>query len=525
MQRNQRPPFLQSGGGMALFYISIPIISNALVLTILNVVIGPLIYDRGSFSLFKTQILDNPLHNFLVNILPFPVVMVILVAYSMPAFRALRYSGDVEKYEKGLRRMLNAPFIIGLASFIAWLTGTFEVRMIYFLSGIPQSWILIFRVMGIAAVSGIFNFVLNYYLLSLVNRRFFIPSYLGGRNISEVKGAFRLSLRFQLEIFLLAVATGPILILGLSLMNLQSLVPEAERPSYVRVTGLMFGLIAAGVLLSVLLARSLRRPLSRMRNAARTIQQGDFSVRLPVDTTDEIGDLAQSINDMTLGLAEKEKIKDSFGRAVDPRVRDFLLQGSEAMGGSETEATILFSDIRGFTSFSESHTAQEVVEWINTYFERMAECVRAHGGVVNKYVGDAILAIFNAPVPLENHQRAALDCALQMLNELSRLNAELAARGNAPIRIGIGLHTGPVVAGLIGSNDRREYTVIGDTVNTASRIEGLCKKFSVPLLASESIYRATDGYGGLVRLGRAQVKGKAQELVIYGLPRTAAEKA
>ena len=502
---------------MVVAYNFVPILSNGLVIAALNFGIGSLIYERASYEKFNELILSQPLNSFLVNVLPFPILMSILNAlhwYSYPIFRTPTNSA---RYAIGLRRIVNAPFNIGFFSFWGWMLGTITSRIIYAMSGTPQGYGIFAILFGISIVAGLLNFVLNYYLVSLVNRRFFYPVLLPGDSIKHVVGARKLTLRFNLEIFVLAVATGPILILGLGLINMQGLAPEEQRPSYLLSLALIFGLVLLGVFMSTLLARSLRRPLSRMRNAAVSISRGDFDVRIPVDTTDEIGDLAQSLNEMATSLAEKERIKDSFGRAVDPRVRDYLLSRGDQMGGEQVEVTILFSDIRGFTKFSETRTPEEVVDWLNTYFERMAECVRRHGGIVNKYVGDAILAVFNAPLPIENHTIAALNSAKDMLSELEVLNTEFAGRGLSEIRIGIGIHTGLVVAGKIGSRDRQEYTVIGDTVNTASRIEGLCKKFHAPLLVSESVFSATGSAYGLRRLGRATVKGKSDFLTIYGM--------
>lgn len=509
----------QSGWGMFFFYNVIPIASNIVVLLFTSLVITDLINNRANFEQYRQVILENPLHNFIVNILPFPLIMAILFFFEYPALRLFSRAKDHARYELGLRRMLNAPFIIGLWCFIGWVLGNTLSRVVYFVQGIQLETIVLVRVVGMSVVSGILSFVINYYLLTLVNRKFFLPWFFPDGGMKEVSGALHLALRFNLEIFVLAIATGPILLLGLSLLSVQSLVPARERPSYATSVGLVTGLILLGFFMSALLARSLRRPLGRMRNAAEAIERGDYSVQLPVDTTDEIGDLAFSINKMAHGLAEKEKIKESFGRAVDPRVRDYLLASGGEMGGVEVEATILFSDIRGFTSFSEAHSAPEVVAWLNTYFERMAECVREHGGIVNKYVGDAILAVFNAPIPLAGHTAAAVQCALDMLARLAELNQELRAQGIPEVNIGIGLHTGMVVAGNIGSRDRQEFTVIGDTVNTASRIEGLCKSFQAPLLASEQVFGALSEKKRLERLGRAKVKGKSGELVIYGLKR------
>ncbi|MBX3721920.1 MAG: adenylate/guanylate cyclase domain-containing protein [Turneriella sp.] len=509
----------QSGWRMFFFYNAIPIVSNAAVLLFTSLVITNLINNRANFEQYRQVILENRLNNFIVNILPFPLIMAVLFFLEYPALRLFSRAKEHPRYELGLRRMLNAPFNVGLWCFIGWVIGNALSRAVYAMRGIELETIVLVRVVGMSVVSGILSFVINYYLLTLVNRKFFLPFFFPNGGMKEVAGGLRLGLRFNLEIFVLAIATGPILLLGLSLLSIQSLVPVAERPSYATSMGLVIGLILLGFFMSALLARSLRRPLGRMRNAAEAIERGEYSVQLPVDTTDEVGDLAFSINKMAHGLAEKEKIKESFGRAVDPRVRDYLLASGGEMGGAEVEATILFSDIRGFTSFSESHSAPEVVAWLNTYFERMAECVREHGGIVNKYVGDAILAVFNAPLPLADHTQAAVRCALAMLTRLGQLNAELRTQGIPEVNIGIGLHTGTVVAGNIGSRDRQEFTVIGDTVNTASRIEGLCKSFQAPLLVSERVFSALPETNGLERLGRAKVKGKSGELVIYGLKR------
>ena len=155
-------------------------------------------------------------------------------------------------------------------------------------------------------------------------------------------------------------------------------------------------------------------------------------------------------------------------------------------GGETLEVTVMFCDIRGFTTLSEKMAPEKIVALLNEYFTGLEKCVARHGGVINKYIGDAIMVLFGAPIPSATHASDALAAALEMRETLSGMNKGWKERGLPEIRFGIGLHSGPVLAGNIGAANRMEYTVIGDTVNTASRIEGLCKTCQTDLLLSQS---------------------------------------
>ncbi len=210
---------------------------------------------------------------------------------------------------------------------------------------------------------------------------------------------------------------------------------------------------------------------------------------------------------------ELGKIQDIFGKVVDPRVRDYLLKTNVYQGGDVTEGAILFCDIRGFTAYAESRPPREVIDFLNRFFSAAAAVVEHEGGFINKFIGDAFLAVFGTPFPLRDYRSAALRAALQLRAAVVQLNAD--HPGEEPFRIGMGLHSGPMIAGIVGSPNRMEFTTIGDTVNTASRMESLCKEYAVDLMISGDALEGTLEATHAHALGTTALRGKLRTVDLY----------
>lgn len=216
---------------------------------------------------------------------------------------------------------------------------------------------------------------------------------------------------------------------------------------------------------------------------------------------------------------ERRAVRNTFSKYVSPHILNQLLEHPEkvVLGGEERGVTVLFSDIRGFTSISEKTTPTELVRILNKYFSTVTKKIIENGGVLDKYIGDAIMAFWGAPLPDEKQADKAVKAAKEMIGELKNLNKELLATGDPEIKIGVGIYTGPAVVGNVGSEHRFDYTVIGDTVNAASRLEGLTKEYQVPIIIGETTKNKLTENFSLKPLGKASVKGKSQTISIYAV--------
>lgn len=276
------------------------------------------------------------------------------------------------------------------------------------------------------------------------------------------------------------------------------------------------GYILSGALFFIFLfSLTLTSPIEKLHDVTLEVAHGNFDIKANIQSHDEVGELGRAFDGMIDGLKERDKVKNILNKFHGSSVTEDLLKGDLNLGGSRKQVTVFFSDIRDFTKFSEGHTPEEVVEMLNEYFQIMVAIITTNHGVVDKFVGDAIMAVWGAPNTTGNDSYYALKASLEMRMALAKLNELRLKRGHTPIKIGMGLHTGPAISGTIGSTERMEYTVIGDTVNMASRIESSTKSFGTDLLVSEQTSKELQGKFAFDLAGSAEVKGKSEPLKMF----------
>lgn len=261
---------------------------------------------------------------------------------------------------------------------------------------------------------------------------------------------------------------------------------------------------------------SLTQPIKSLFAATEQIVDGNFDVSLQATSTDEIGALAVAFKDMASGLKERDKIKTAFGKFHSKEVAQKLLSGEIKLGGERKQATVFFSDIRGFTAMSESMSPDQVVAMLNEYMTEMVRIIFHWEGVVDKYIGDAIMAVWGVPEVNPNDAYNSVRASLEMREFMLKFNEEKKTLGQPQLGIGIGLHSGEVLAGNIGSEERLEYTIIGDTVNQASRIEGANKATGSDILISAETYALIKDHGIVAGPSVAiKAKGKSNDVYVH----------
>ena len=284
-----------------------------------------------------------------------------------------------------------------------------------------------------------------------------------------------------------------------------------------RVSWIFLGSVASVLLLIIMLSKTVTRSLTNLSHAARAIAMGKLDTRVEDKGNDEFGLLSRTFNEMTQGLAEKEQVRDLLGKVVSPEIASKLISEGVELGGEEREVTVLFCDIQGFTQLSESQAPTQVLNALNQFFTGVSDIIEAHGGVVDKYIGDAVMALFGVPMDDQQHAENAVTCGIKICQAADELISMLKSSDGRYCSFGVGIHTGSVVAGNVGSSTRLNYTVIGDTVNVASRVEGQSRIFDTPLIVTDVTAQQCKNIT-FIELGCVKLKGRTTAINLLTVP-------
>jgi adenylate cyclase len=294
----------------------------------------------------------------------------------------------------------------------------------------------------------------------------------------------------------------------------------AETIAGVSIATIELAVAGASLVLSVLIAlslgRTLVRPIRGLQESMRRVQGGDLRTRAEVRSEDEIGRLTASFNSMVEGLEREALISDLLGQYLSPELAELAIEQRGRLDGQLVTCTALFADIRNFTGLTEALPPEMLLEMLNRYFARVSGAIVSEGGLVNKFGGDSVLAVFGTPLnPDPDHACSAVRAGLSILRELEEFNRDQAASRLPEVMVGIGVATGQVVAGNVGGRSKLEYTVIGDAVNVASRLQALTKELGESMLVSASTAQASSQMCRVTALADVDVRGKAEPVSVF----------
>jgi len=473
------------------------------------------IFTQGGW---KTFFLFSPLATMLVVLLQY--------RFQYPILRFFRHEHsdpmmESEIREKARRRLLNLPFILSLTNLVVYvLAPGFMVLSFYFFRNIePKICLFIyFR----AIMIGLIAASLSFFLIEDYSRRTLVPILFPKGRLAATPGTLKIPIARRIRALYGAGTLNPMILLVSTLIFTALEARDARMPLDVFVREiLVFTLMLCTIFvilafrLNSLVQNSIRNPIREMLSIVEKVKNGDFTPRIKVLSNDEIGILGDAGNNMVEGLADREKIRDTFGKYVTPEIRDQILSGRIPLHGERQIATLLFSDLRNFTNYVEVNEPEEVIKSMREYFTAMQAAIRNYNGLVLQYVGDEIEAVFGVPLKLGDHTDRAVHAALDMRKNLEELNKKRSLLGKPPFRHGIGIHTGPVLAGNTGSDDRLSYALIGDTVNLASRIGDLTKVLQWDILISDETTSHLSGSFELKREEPQNVKGFSKPITVY----------
>lgn len=288
------------------------------------------------------------------------------------------------------------------------------------------------------------------------------------------------------------------------------------RESQEKMLYIGLGVAAVALMIGFVIATGVTKPVKSLVGATRAVATGNLDYEIRVTSRDEMGELAIAFNEMTKGLKQKERVEGLFGKYLSPDVAKKVLAEQSVDGilkGEKVRLSVMFTDIRGFTPMSRGMDPQELIHLLNSHFDEMIDIIDRYGGTVDKFIGDAIMAFFGAPVHYDDFHMRALHAAVQMQRASEKFNFQRRSEGKDPIHVGIGINTGEVVVGNIGSNKRLEYTVIGETVNIANRLCSVAKKGQI--IISQSTYDLLPSKNIAAPIEQVVLKGVAEPVTVY----------
>jgi len=300
-------------------------------------------------------------------------------------------------------------------------------------------------------------------------------------------------------------------------LDLRVLVDPVVQSGTSQLISAAIAVVCLGVVAGMIFVALLVGPLRRLRLGVERLADGEFDTRVPPTSRDEIGDLTRAFNEMGDSLEQKQRVQNAFGRYVNDYVLNQLLEGDDQQfAGIEQEITILFVDIRQFTRLSEGMKARDVVMLLNEVFQLVSDRILEHGGTIDKFIGDSVMAYFGAPIRHSDHALRGVTAAIEIIRSITLRNQRLAQTANTqnvPVQFGIGIHSGSVVVGNIGSDRRTDFTAVGDAVNVAHRLEKLSKAGEI--LLSEAVQRRVRADVRLEFAGERQLSGREEPVHVY----------